>query len=422
MNEIAIKLDGISKSYRIGKPEDSTGPAKGFWSRLRSAYGGSKNDNSELFWAIKDLSFEITKGQIVGILGRNGAGKSTLLKILSRITAPTDGTAIINGRTGTLLEVGTGFHPELTGKENVFLNASILGMSSREMKGRFDAIVEFSGIQKFLNTPVKRYSSGMYVRLAFAVAAHLEPEVLLVDEVLAVGDAAFQNKCLGKMDELARSGRTVLFVSHNVSAVMRLCTHGIYLKDGALEFQGKIADAVAAYMGVSNGLVCQREWDEAKAPGNDSFRLLKVELLDPQDETQGPTIDIEQAFKIRIHYSVNQPDLRFRCLISLHADGACAFPALEPEELVRSQTGKYWSEVTIPGNLLAEGQYSLTVSIFSSKGVKTHLAREEDVLIFTMSDGLSGNSARGDYAAGLTGVVRPKLPWTLRYADEVCSL
>ncbi len=256
MSDIAIKTEGLSKLYRIGGPQEKyktlrdviadvlSSPLR----RLSAAIGGSNSKPQNTFWALEDVSFEIRKGEVTGIIGRNGAGKSTLLKILSRITEPTSGYAEIRGRVRSLLEVGTGFHQELTGRENILLNGAILGMKRTEIERKFDEMVSFAEIEKFIDTPVKRYSSGMYLRLAFAVAAHLESEILLVDEVLAVGDAAFQRKCLGKMGEVAKQGRTVLFVSHNMSAVKEMCQQGIFLDSGRVTFKGDSAQCIAEYM------------------------------------------------------------------------------------------------------------------------------------------------------------------------------
>jgi lipopolysaccharide transport system ATP-binding protein len=252
-SELALRVSGIGKQYRIGAPRPQygtlrdriVGAASGLASRLsgQTAIDGP----TSLIWALKDVSFDVTHGEVIGIVGGNGAGKSTLLKVLSRITDPTEGDAAVYGRVGSLLEVGTGFHPELTGRENIFLNGAILGMSRAEVARKFDEIVDFSGVAPFIDTPVRFYSSGMYVRLAFAVAAHMEPDILVIDEVLAVGDAEFQKRCLGKMSEVSRGGRTVLFVSHNLEAVQRLCTRGILLRRGHLEFDGPIRDVVARY-------------------------------------------------------------------------------------------------------------------------------------------------------------------------------
>src|SRR5438445_5352997 len=261
MSDVAIRVDGLGKQYQIGgdrKPyktirESITDMVLDPLRRLRAGLSADALNGEQAFWALKDVSFEVNRGEVVGIIGRNGAGKSTLLKILSRITEPTEGEVEIAGRVGSLLEVGTGFHPELTGRENVYLNGAILGMQRREIERRFDEIVAFSEIERFLETPVKHYSGGMYTRLAFAVAAHLEPEILLVDEVLAVGDAAFQKKCLGKMGDVAGQGRTVIFVSHNMGAVASLCQTGLVLDAGRIGFVGPVTEAVELYLGQFSG-------------------------------------------------------------------------------------------------------------------------------------------------------------------------
>jgi lipopolysaccharide transport system ATP-binding protein len=248
-NNLALKVSNLGKKYTIGKQKDGT-----FRSSLANVFKSAANKGED-FWALKNVNFEVKKGEVVGIIGKNGAGKSTLLKLVSQITKPSQGQIEIRGRVASLLEVGTGFHPELTGRENIFLNGTILGMSRKEVKLKFDEIVVFSGIEKFIDTAVKHYSSGMYVRLAFAVAAHLEPEILIIDEVLAVGDAEFQKKCLGKMDEVAKAGRTVLFVSHNMAAVKNLCTRAILIDKGQVTFEGSIQDAISRY----NSIVSQQK-------------------------------------------------------------------------------------------------------------------------------------------------------------------
>lgn len=246
MSDIAIKVENLSKKYFIGAK--SNGSLRETLVQKWNDLSSKNNSTKEEFWALKDLSFEVKQGEVLGIIGKNGAGKSTLLKILSRITDPTSGNFVIKGRVSSLLEVGTGFHPELTGLENIYLNGTILGMTRKEIKKKLDEIVDFSGVEKFINTPVKHYSSGMYVRLAFAVAAHLEPEVLIIDEVLAVGDVEFQKKCLGKMDQVAKSGRTILFVSHNMSALNALCENGLFLNNSSVQYQGKIQESIIQYV------------------------------------------------------------------------------------------------------------------------------------------------------------------------------
>jgi lipopolysaccharide transport system ATP-binding protein len=301
MNDSIIKVEGLGKKYIISheKKESYTALRDVISRRTKTLLTRSKNISSvEEFWALKDVSFEIKQGESVGIIGRNGAGKSTLLKVLSRITEPTTGHVEMIGRVASLLEVGTGFHPELTGKENVYLNGAILGMSRKEIKKKFDDIVEFSGVERFLDTPVKRYSSGMYVRLAFAVAAYLEPEILVVDEVLAVGDAEFQKKCLGKMNEVSRSGRTVLFVSHNMAAVKSLCTKGIVLQNGQIKFQGGAMDAVSVYQ--SLGLTASKsvkDW-----PSNEIIKIKNFTV----NAIKGDLISISSGISFKLEfYNVN---------------------------------------------------------------------------------------------------------------------
>ena len=310
-NDIAIRLENVNKVYRLGAKEETEesllksftnmlrSPVKNY-RKYRSLYDFSDIDfnnpdatvDSNVLWALRNVSFDVHKGEIVGIIGRNGAGKSTLLKILSKITPPARGRVEIHGRTSSLLEVGTGFHPELTGRENVYLNATILGMRKREVDRKFDEIVEFSGVEKFLDTPVKRYSSGMRVRLAFAVAAHLEPEILIIDEVLAVGDAAFQEKCLNKMQDVGNEGRTVFFVSHNMQAVTRLCERVITLKDGRVAADGNAHEMVAAYMHEGASSSADRTWDDIDtAPGGDVVRLRSVRMKDAQGQT-APSLDM----------------------------------------------------------------------------------------------------------------------------------
>ena len=305
----AIRVENLSKEYRLGAAqgagyrtlrESLSGAARGAWGRVRRfspAADARPTAEADRFWALDDVSFDVEPGEVVGIIGRNGAGKSTLLKILSRITEPTDGRVVVRGRVGSLLEVGTGFHPELTGRENIFMNGSILGMSRRDISCKFDEIVAFAEVEKFLDTPVKRYSSGMYVRLAFAVAAHLHPEILLVDEVLAVGDAGFQKKCLGKMHDVAQAGRTVLFVSHSMAAVRALCSRAILLREGQIQQVGDVGDVVASYHAAFH--VCienSKSWNVAQAPGNNSLRLLGIDV----SPSTGDVLDIESGIVIRL--------------------------------------------------------------------------------------------------------------------------
>jgi lipopolysaccharide transport system ATP-binding protein len=294
MSDIAIKVDNLSKAYRIGlkeqRHETLFGAAAAFmksplsnFQNLRKLTRFEENDDGDVIWALQGVSFEIKQGEAVGIVGRNGAGKSTLLKILARITEPTSGRATVYGRVGSLLEVGTGFHPDLSGRENVYLNGTILGMKKREVDAKFDEIVDFSGVEKFIDTPVKRYSSGMRIRLAFSVAAHLEPEILIIDEVLAVGDAEFQRKCLGKMGAVAQAGRTVLFVSHNMQAIRTLCRSGILLEGGKMTFAGECGECVSAYESVALDET-QSDWQRDDKDGTPplSFEAVSCKVLGRQ--------------------------------------------------------------------------------------------------------------------------------------------
>ena len=325
-NEIAILAEGLSKEYRIGQfqPYRALKERLGL-SRLFKNGAGSRETRprSDRFWAVKDVSFQVEHGSILGIIGKNGAGKSTLLKLLARITEPTSGTAVIRGRIGSLLEVGTGFHPELTGRENIFLNGTVLGMSRAEVRSKFDDIVDFAGVETFIDTPVKRYSSGMQVRLAFAVAAHLEPEILLIDEVLAVGDAEFQRKCLGRMGEVASEGRTVVFVSHNMQTIRSLCDRGLLMADGRVQFDGPIEECISHYM-LAAGDDSEAEVDVSGVPrpeevdGDESFRFTSFKLIAPSHQAVvfvGEELVFELEFvvtaplrEVNIGWAVRTPD------------------------------------------------------------------------------------------------------------------
>lgn len=423
MSDIAIQVQDLSKRYRIGieeKRHDTLGAAAIHLAtspirnlrRLRrlSAFGHDGNDPEDVIWALRDVSFEVREGEIVGIIGRNGAGKTTLLKILSRITTPTRGRAVIYGRVASLLEVGTGFHPELTGRENVYLNGTVLGMSRKEVGRKFDEIVDFSGVEKFIDTPVKRYSSGMRVRLAFAVAAHLEPEILLVDEVLAVGDAEFQKRSLGRMEKVAREGRTVLFVSHNMSAVNRLCPRAVLLEGGRVARDGTAGEVTSAYLTGESGAGGARTWALDEAPGTDDLRLTSVGMFNSSG-TPTSTADVSEPLELRIGYHVARPKLQFRCVALFFTQGVCAFTSMETTETIRESAGDYRSTVTVPPHLLAEGEHTVGVSIFNSRGTKFRFVQVTDAVSFQVTDAMAGTSARGDYAQNYTGVVRPLLKW-----------
>lgn len=422
-NDIAIKAERLGKEYRLGERERYGALRDVLMDWLRrapKALGRRNRRQEQKFWALKDVSFEIPHGQAVGIIGRNGAGKSTLLKVLSRITEPTEGQAIVSGRVGSLLEVGTGFHPEMTGRENVFLSGAILGMSQAEVRRKFDEIIAFAELEKFVDTPVKRYSSGMYVRLAFAVAAHLEPEILLVDEVLAVGDLRFQKKCLAKMHDAGHSGRTILFVSHNMAAVTRLCSRGLLLEQGQVVADGNVGDVVSKYLTSSLGASAVREWPDPRTrPGRDGFKVLRVEVA----TSDGPTnlARVSDELTISITFCTQEPGMHFRIVAILQTQGVVAFATLQPREERYESPGRYCSRVVVPAHLLAEGEYTVDLSVIASRGSKAHLCRVEDAVAFQIFDPMQGDSARGDYAEGLAGVLRPKLPWRTERVEGECA-
>ena len=370
---------------------------------------------SEEFWSLRDVNLAVKQGETLGIIGRNGAGKSTLLKILSRITEPTKGRIRIRGRVASLLEVGTGFHPELTGGENIFLNGAILGMSRVEIRKKFDSIVDFSGIEKFLDTPVKRYSSGMYVRLAFAVAAHLDPEILIVDEVLAVGDAEFQKKCMNKMNDVAHEGRTILFVSHNMQAVTRLCSRCIFLEKGTVKLDGDSNQVANAYLSQGATTSAVREWsDLSTAPGTEVVRLVGVRVKSEKGEAVD-TIDIRKPVGIELEYQILQSDHVFLPHFALrNQDGALLFVAvdLDPEWRGRPRPpGRYVSTGWIPGNFLAEGLLSVQAYMLTLNPESGHFAVEDAVAFRVVDDITATDTARGDYNKPMPGLVRPRFKW-----------
>jgi lipopolysaccharide transport system ATP-binding protein len=359
----------------------------------------------------------VEAGAAVGVIGRNGAGKSTLLKILSRITEPTAGTAELYGKVASLLEVGTGFHPELTGAENIFLSGAVLGMRREEIRRKFEEIVDFSGIEsQFLDTPVKRYSSGMQVRLGFAVAAHLEPEILLIDEVLAVGDAKFQAKCLGKIEEMGETGRTVIFVSHSMPAILRLCSRAILLDHGRVVTHGPTHDAVRMYLESDLGRSSERRWvDESRAPGDDVARLKSIRVL-PVGGGSGEEIDIRQPIDIEVEYwRGNVGSLRPSANLAFYNDeGVCLFISNDWEGGktlgVPDRRRVVRSTCRIPGNFLAEGRVIVTVAVSTFNPAVAH-AIERDAVAFQIVDRSEGDGVRGESTNEWPGVVRPMLEW-----------
>jgi lipopolysaccharide transport system ATP-binding protein len=432
VNNVAIHCENLGKSYRIGERENYQALRDTIaevlsapWRKIKRFAGqhpetAPPKDGS--FWALKDASFEVHHGEVVGIIGRNGAGKSTLLKILSRITEPSRGFAEIHGRVGSLLEVGTGFHQELTGRENIYFNGSVLGMKRVEIQQKFHEIVQFAEVERFIDTPVKHYSTGMYMRLAFAVAAHLNPEILLVDEVLAVGDAAFQRKCLNKMQEVGEQGRTVFFVSHNMPAVTRLCPRTILLDNGEILRDGPSHQIVSAYLQSGLGTTAMRTWTDAtRMPGNDIVRLHTVRVVDEGGNTV-TNVDIRKPVGIEMDFEVMKsgyvltPSYRF-----VNEEGQVAFTSddLDPAWRRRQRPiGRQLSTAWIPGNFLSEGTLIVSASIRTVVSHTVHFF-ESDAVAFHVTDSLDGDSARGDFAGGIPGIVRPLLQWTTRTGETL---
>lgn len=391
--DVAILVSGLSKRYLIG------GEKKGTLTETLAGMIGAKNNRKEEFWALQDINFEVKKGEVIGIIGKNGAGKSTLLKILSRITQPTTGKIEINGRVASLLEVGTGFHPELTGRENIYLNGTILGMSRQEVKAKFEEIVEFSGVRKFIDTPVKHYSSGMYVRLAFAVAAHLEPEILIIDEVLAVGDAEFQKKCLGKMKEVAGEGRTVLFVSHNMSAVKSLCERGIHLKAGQIVSTGAIEKVVGHYL--SGG---QKAVSSNKKQLNISSEGLTLNeiIISSDTNDENNTFPRENKLNLSIDYtnSVEEPvtfTFKFK-----GEDGNTFLTTNTGWTGGFIKTGKGIITLHIPSFFFNEGLFSIDLLAVKSK--KKAIISQQDILQFSI---LPENKPLGSWMGKDPAYIKP---------------
>lgn len=418
-----IKVENLGKQYGFGglhpsymtfREAAAAALVKPF-RRVRRRRG-LQPATGERQWALKDVSFEIEPGEVVGIIGDNGAGKSTLLKILSRIVEPTTGTFELYGKIGSLLEVGTGFHPDLSGRENIFLNGALLGIKRAELQRRFDEIVAFSEIEEFIDLPVKWYSSGMYLRLAFSVAAHLNTEILTMDEVLAVGDISFQQKCIDKVNEIRGQGRTILFVSHSMTAVTRLCERVILLDKGRVVRDGAATEVVNDYVGESmNVATAVREWpDPQTAPGNEVVRIRKVRVRTREGDT-APQVDIRNPVGIEMTYEVLQPDQILTPSFDLfNEQGVHVFAVHDVGPEWRREprpVGRYVSTMWIPGNTLSEGHLLVQASVLSyHPGLRLH-TREPNVVTFQIVESTEGDSARGDYVGAVPGVVRPLLPW-----------
>jgi lipopolysaccharide transport system ATP-binding protein len=413
----AIEISGVGKQYRRGMQAYTYNRASEVmanWGKRLIGAGPREARAAradETFWALKDISLTIEKGQVVGIIGRNGSGKSTLLKIISQITAPTTGELRITGRTGTLLEVGTGFHPELSGRENVFLNGAILGMSRQEIARKFDEIVDFSGVEAFIDTPVKRYSSGMQTRLAFSVAAHLDPEILIVDEVLAVGDAEFQKKCLGKMKDVTGDGRTVVFVSHNMGTVTSLCDRCVLLGEGQVQAEGDphyVADLYFNGQGASNGAAIDFS-SRAVQPGDDVARLLRAGIV---DENLQPISSADRSMSVGVEMTFEVLEDGHRLVPNFHVflQDQYAFVSSPYQKDVLSP-GVYRSIMWVPPNLLNGGLYLFGVALTSMNPMVLHFY-ERDALRLHLVEDLH-HPDRNGYAQAYPGVLRPDLKWDI---------
>lgn len=425
MKDIILKAENISKQYRLGEVGTGTlsHDLNRWWHKIRGKENpylkiGDTNDRatkgtSDYVWALQDINFEVQRGEVLGIIGKNGAGKSTLLKILSKVTAPTTGSIKSRGRIASLLEVGTGFNGEMTGRENIFLNGAILGMTKKEITSKLDEIIEFSGCERYIDTPVKRYSSGMTVRLAFAVAAFLEPEILVVDEVLAVGDAEFQKKAIGKMQDISKGeGRTVLFVSHNMAAVKSLCTKGIVLEHGKVIFEGNVEEAVNKYFDDEKQFA-QKEWNIESSPKTNFLRLLNAKVLNENDELE-LNHSITNFITIQFTYEILEEGNTFTHGFNLfNNENIHILSSHDKKSLTLEQApakGIYSKKIIIPGNLLAEGTYSCSFAImrYNPFIVEFH---EMDIVGFNVIDEFGGDTARGNYNGNFPGIVRPILNW-----------
>ena len=424
-----IKVENLSKQYRLGQVGTGTirhdinrwlhriSGKEDPYLKIGEANDRTRKGKSEYVWALKDINVEVREGEVLGIIGRNGAGKSTLLKILSRTTAPTTGSAKIKGRVSSLLEVGTGFHPELSGRDNIFLNGAILGMTRREIQRKFDEIVDFADVERYIDTPVKRYSSGMYVRLAFAVAAHLEPEILIVDEVLAVGDVEFQKKCLGKMNDVSvNQGRTVLFVSHQMDAIRRLCNQIAVLENGSLMCLGNTDEGINHYLKGNSGSTAKRSWaDNLVKPGNEYVTLEEVSVCNSRNELV-ETVFTHEEVVIKIIYRLKKRNFKYIHGFNLFNSNGVHILSSHDTAFAKSKksldNGCYEATVLIPANFLAEGLHMVGVAIMSYNPFMIHI-EETEVASFTAvdDDGSKITNARGLYGGKIPGIVRPLLEW-----------
>ncbi|MFA0964690.1 polysaccharide ABC transporter ATP-binding protein [Roseivirga sp. BDSF3-8] len=415
----AISVDNISKRYRIGVEDKRADTLAGQVASIlkypirnfRNLRGLKHFDDNEesVFWALRDISFHCNEGEVLGVIGHNGAGKSTLLKILSRITLPSKGEIRINGRVSSLLEVGTGFHPDLTGRDNVYMNGTLLGMKKAEVDAKFDEIVAFSGVKKHIDTPIKRYSSGMKVRLAFSVAAHLEPEILIIDEVLAVGDQEFQRKCLGKMKDVAGSGRTVLFVSHNMTAVKSLCHRAILLNKGQKVFDGDVEQAISRYLGVSNLSSNSQQWSEDKAPGNETVKILNVEARRSGGAVEDPITmddDIELQVTFKRYISGQRLDINIQLVFEDDILFATSTGMDNNVDAMPDTQGVHTVKCTVPSHFLNSGNFAL--NILAVTDYRNLCYKLEQAVQFSI---VQREAGEGAWMGRTKGPLRPKLDW-----------
>jgi len=422
MNNISIKLENIGKRYQIRRgqrygtlKETINRIINPFHYRKKRNYDPVDSDKTDTIWAVRDISFSINQGEIVGLVGRNGAGKSTLLKIIAGITTPTCGKAVIEGKIGCLLEVGAGFHPFLSGRENVFLSGSILGLSRAEIKKKFDEIVAFAEVESFIDTQVKYYSSGMYARLAFAVAAHMVVDILIVDEVLSVGDIAFQKKCLGKIDDVANDGRTVLFVSHNMAAIQRLCNRGVLFHNGKIIMDSNIDSIVSKYLDNYCDVPAKRVWPYSDAPGDDHVKLLSIRVLNSKDDSV-QTIDIHESVRIEIVYHVkkiHQPPVVIIHFINeqwLHLFSTHDFYPKKASTIKENQ--EVCKICNVPGNLFNQGRIYIHIEIINHLSKKNHVNLKEAVS-FEAIDQRGLEEMEDPFGTQWPGVIRPALTWEM---------
>lgn len=425
-SDVVVRTSKLGKAYRLGVlSEQKRGgydilgfdlPFQRLWPVL---FDDERDDTSgdNIYWALKDLDLEVRRGEVVGVIGKNGSGKSTLLKILARVTEPSAGFAEVTGQVGSLLEVGTGFHPELTGRQNVFLNGSIMGMRREQIERRFDEIVEFAEVSSFIDTPVKHYSSGMYMRLAFSVAAHMECDILIVDEVLAVGDIHFQKKCLGRIDSEVKSGKTVLFVSHNTSMIMQVCTRCILLEKGNLIADGLPQPIVEKYISSGIEITAERAWHEGNAiysPERD-FRLRAVRLLNSSGDLVS-RFDVKEPIIVELEWDVLNPRFALNAHIYVwHESGVCVFVAMDnqtsPWQDGIAQRGQYRAQCVIPPELLNEGMYSVEFTV-CTRPTTTEYADYREAVTFYVIDDMQNEGVRGNWnREWFPSIARPRLAW-----------